>query len=123
MKNTTRIMATIVSLILSIQISQAATHDEVGSKTVTSVGSQLFDAGTPNEREAIYFRVAEGWQLAPCAFGVMYFDPTTDIGQTWYATLLTAKASNRNLSRVIYDSEIDANGFVICTVSVILEIE
>jgi len=103
--------------------SFAVLTDEIGTKTVTSVGTQVLNPGAANETNVAYFRVAEGWQLRPCAFGVMYFDPSTTMGKVFYATLLTAKASGNPLSRVVYDAAQDANGLLICTVTEIIELQ
>ncbi len=106
--------------------SDTTTKDEIGTKNVVSLGTQIIDpSGSPENIG--YFRVAEGWSLAPCAWGVMYFDPTSVMGKGWHATLLTAKAGGLPLGRVVYTADDAASGipagFVKCEVSEILELQ
>jgi hypothetical protein len=89
-------------ILVGFYSSAAFSEDEIADKTVTSIGIQVLNNGTPQETNVNYFRVAEGWSLYPCAFGVMYFDGTTPVGRSWLAALLTAKASGNQISRVVY---------------------
>jgi hypothetical protein len=52
-----------------------------------------------------YFTTVEGF-AAPCASAAMQIDLGTPAGRALYATVLTAKATNRKLSRI--DFSVDA---------------
>ena len=62
-----------------------------------------------------YFNFNEGMTLN-CLYGLIYFDITTDFGQAAYSTLLSAKMSGRELSRVDYTQPAEGDK---CTASLV----
>lgn len=80
-----------VLLIAATAADASATTDL--TKTVDKLGVQGANA---------YFSTVEGLSLS-CEWGDVYItDITSDFGKTAYATLLTAKATGRKLSRIDY---------------------
>jgi hypothetical protein len=90
MKYITMRITTLIAVLLvfpSIAFAQID-HD----KTVKKLGVQSSVA---------YFNFNEGMSLN-CLYGLIYFEITTDFGQAAYSTLLSAKISGRELSRIDY---------------------
>lgn len=113
-------------LSMSTVVSAQTPVDEAGPITVTSIGVQTLSTalaasvGTPED--VVFFRRAAGWQ-GGCSFGVMYFDPTTPTGKNFYAMLLTARAADLALDRVVYTATPNAAGGITCIADQIISIQ
>jgi predicted ribosomally synthesized peptide with SipW-like signal peptide len=62
-----------------------------------------------------YFTATEGFSV-PCTSGAMQVDLGTPAGRALYATVLTAKATNRKLSRIEFSVDL-ATGACIVTLA------
>jgi hypothetical protein len=79
---------------------------EDNNKTISAVGVQ----GTN-----YYFQVDNGFSLN-CIYGTMYFSNESGFGKGAYATLLTAKAQSKPITRIAYSQNTTTN---VCTLELI----
>jgi len=103
--------------------AQQASNDELGLRSVATMGTQsLPGAVAPFTENLVFVRFDPPLTQQACAFGVVYFDPTTPLGRNLYASVLTARAAGIQVSRVVYKSELDVNNNLICTIDQLLEL-
>lgn len=92
----------VAALLLCSGLAQAQQQEEF-NKAVASVGAQ----GSFNGPGTLgYFRVVGDFAL-PCMYDVVYFNPANDFGKAAQNTILAAKNTGHNLSRVVYDQGAD----------------
>ena len=99
-------MRIIALLFLLLAFSSTAFAQRDHNKTVKKLGVQSSVA---------YFSFNAGMTLN-CLHGLIYFDITTDFGQAAYSTLLSAKMTGRELSRIDYTQPAEGDK---CTASLV----
>jgi len=99
-------MKIILLFIATFLFAASALAQEDFNKTITRTGVQDTN---------FYFSVGNGFSLN-CAYDVVYFSNESGFGKGAYSTLLSAKAQNKPISRIVYSQDTSST---ICTLELI----